>query len=80
MYDEYLPQELLDGYDAIATLCSTDNRYTDDIHYMCGCLLGGLLSWASIVFGRDALPPDPANVGKDGGICGCGGSTAAACG
>jgi predicted acyl esterase len=85
MVDEYLPQELQDGCDAIAwiagqswcdgkvgmigiswggfnglqiaalqppalravvTLCSTDDRYADDIHYMGG-----------------TLPPDPANVG-----------------
>ncbi|SEO17470.1 hypothetical protein SAMN04490248_102113 [Salinihabitans flavidus] len=48
---------------AIITLCSTDDRYADDIHYMGGCLLGEQLSWASIMFGRNTLPPDPANVG-----------------
>jgi len=103
MPDEYLPQELLDGVDAIAwiadqpwcdgkvgmigiswggfnglqvaalqppalkaiiTLCSTDDRYADDVHYMGGCLLGEQLSWASIMFGRNTLPPDPANVGE----------------
>ena len=102
MVDEYLPQELQDGCDAIAwiadqpwcdgnrrhdrhflgrvqrladrrpaaagaegggELCSTDDRYADDIHYMGGCLLGEQLSWASIMFGRNTLPPDPANVG-----------------
>lgn len=47
----------------IITLCSTDDRYADDIHYMGGCLLGEHLSWASIMFGRNTLPPDPANVG-----------------
>ncbi|WP_349368500.1 CocE/NonD family hydrolase [Salinarimonas sp.] len=103
MADEYLPQELQDGCDAIAwiaaqdwcdgqvgmigiswggfnglqiaalrppalkaivTLCSTDDRYADDIHYMGGCLLGEQLSWASIMFGRNTLPPDPENVGS----------------
>lgn len=101
--DEYLPQELKDGCDAIAwianqpwcdgnvgmigiswggfnglqiaamqppalkaviTLCSTDDRYADDVHYMGGCMLGEQLSWASIMFGRNTLPPDPANVGE----------------
>jgi len=103
LVDEYLPQELQDGCDAIAwiaeqdwcdgsvgmigiswggfnglqiaalqppalkaviTLCSTDDRYADDIHYMGGCLLGEQLSWASIMFGRNTLPPDPENVGE----------------
>lgn len=102
MQDEYLPQELQDGCDAIAwiarqpwcdgnvgmigiswggfnglqiaamqppalktiiTLCSTDDRYSDDVHYMGGCLLGENLAWASIMFARNTLPPDPANVG-----------------
>lgn len=103
MPDEYLPQELQDGCDAIAwiagqswcdgnvgmigiswggfnalqiaalqppalkaivTLCSTDDRYADDVHYMGGCLLGEQLSWASNMFGRNTLPPDPRNVGE----------------
>jgi putative CocE/NonD family hydrolase len=48
---------------AIVTLCSTDDRYADDIHYMGGCMLGEQLGWASIMFGRNSLPPDPVNVG-----------------
>jgi len=48
---------------AVVTLCSTDDRYADDIHYMGGCHLGEQLSWASIMFGRNTLPPDPDNVG-----------------
>jgi putative CocE/NonD family hydrolase len=50
---------------AIITVCSTDDRYTDDCHYMGGCVLGSdLLSWASIMFAYNALPPDPAVVGE----------------
>ncbi|MCL2163857.1 MAG: CocE/NonD family hydrolase [Oscillospiraceae bacterium] len=50
---------------AIITVCSTDNRYTDDCHYMGGCVLGSdLLSWASYMFAFNALPPDPAVVGE----------------
>jgi len=45
---------------AIITACSTDDRYTDDIHYMGGCLLGDNLSWASTMYSHTALPPDPA--------------------
>lgn len=50
---------------AIITVCSTDDRYTDDCHYMGGCLLGSdMLNWASIMFSYNALPPDPAVVGE----------------
>ena len=49
---------------AIITVCSTDDRYADDIHHMGGCLLGDNLSWASVMFAYNALPPDPAVVGK----------------
>lgn len=48
----------------IITLCSTDDRYADDIHYMGGCMLTEQVGWASIMFGLNTLPPDPANVGE----------------
>ena len=47
----------------IITVCSTDDRYADDVHYMGGCLLGDNLSWASTMFSRNSLPPDPEIVG-----------------
>jgi putative CocE/NonD family hydrolase len=50
---------------AIITVCSTDDRYTDDCHYMGGCVLGSdLLNWASIMFAYNGLPPNPAVVGE----------------
>jgi predicted acyl esterase len=50
---------------AILTLCSTDDRYADDVHYMGGCLLANdQLTWASSMFVRNALPPDPRFVGE----------------
>ncbi|MDZ5699082.1 CocE/NonD family hydrolase [Chelativorans sp. M5D2P16] len=49
---------------AIVTICSTDDRYADDIHYMGGTLLIDQLSWASVMFGINTLPPDPAHVGE----------------
>ncbi len=49
---------------AIITLCSTDDRYADDIHYMGGCLLGDNLSWAATMFAYNSCPPDPALVGE----------------
>ena len=45
--------------DAVISVCSTDDRYSDDVHYMGGCLLGDNLSWASTMFDRSACPPDP---------------------
>ncbi|MGY1844710.1 CocE/NonD family hydrolase [Modestobacter sp. SYSU DS0875] len=51
------------GLDAIVTVCSTDDRYADDVHYMGGCLLSDNLSWASTMFAYNSTPPDPALVG-----------------
>lgn len=48
---------------AIVTVCSTDDRFTDDVHYMGGCLLTDNLSWASTMFAYNSCPPDPAVVG-----------------
>ena len=48
---------------AIVTLCSTDDRYADDAHYMGGTLLTGGLGWASFYFASMCLPPDPMLVG-----------------
>ncbi|REC93616.1 CocE/NonD family hydrolase [Kushneria indalinina] len=49
---------------AIITICSTDDRYADDVHHMGGCLLVDNLSWASTMFDGNACPPDPALVGE----------------
>ncbi|MEX2599752.1 MAG: CocE/NonD family hydrolase [Dehalococcoidia bacterium] len=49
---------------AIITVCSTDDRYADDVHHMGGCLLGDNLSWASIMFAHNSMPPDPLVVGE----------------
>jgi predicted acyl esterase len=50
---------------AIITVCSTDDRYTDDCHYMGGCVLGSdMLNWASIMLSYNGLPPDPLVVGE----------------
>jgi len=50
---------------AIVTICSTDDRYADDAHYMGGTLLTAGPEWASFFFGSMCLPPDPALVGDD---------------
>ncbi|SNR55773.1 hypothetical protein SAMN06265360_11015 [Haloechinothrix alba] len=49
---------------AIVTVCSSDDRYADDVHYMGGCLLSDNLSWASTMFAYSSCPPDPALAGK----------------
>ncbi len=49
---------------AIVTIASTDDRYSDDIHHMGGCLLNDNLSWASTMFAYMSRPPDPALVGE----------------
>ena len=49
---------------AIITVCSTGDRYRDDIYYSGGCqLAAGMLSWASTMLAYNARPPDPAVVG-----------------
>ncbi|PQO23483.1 peptidase S15 [Rhodobacteraceae bacterium WD3A24] len=48
---------------AIVTICSTDDRYADDVHYMGGTMLIDQLSWAAVMFGINSLPPDPTHVG-----------------
>lgn len=49
---------------AIITLCSSDDLYADNMHYMGGCLLGDNLSEATVMFAFNALPPDPEIVGE----------------
>jgi len=49
---------------AVVSLCSTVDRYADDIHYMGGSLLNDNLAWASTMFAYQSRPPDPALVGE----------------
>lgn len=49
---------------AVITICSTDDRYADDVHYMGGCVLADqMLPWASTMLAYNARPPDPEAVG-----------------
>jgi putative CocE/NonD family hydrolase len=48
---------------AIVTICSTDDRYADDVHYMGGAKLNAGFGWAAFFFGAMCHPPDPALVG-----------------
>lgn len=49
---------------AIITLCSTVDRFADDIHYKGGCLLNENLGWGSTMWAYSSRPPDPALVGE----------------
>ncbi|MFD1911024.1 CocE/NonD family hydrolase [Halodurantibacterium flavum] len=45
---------------AIITLCSTVDRFADDIHYKGGAMLGENLGWAGTMWSFSSRPPDPA--------------------
>jgi hypothetical protein len=50
---------------AVVTICSTDDRYADDVHYIGGSVLAAnMLSWASMMLAYNARPPDPRSVGE----------------
>lgn len=49
---------------AVLSVCSTDDRYADDIHYMGGNLLNDNLWWGAIMLAYQARPLDPAIVGE----------------
>lgn len=51
---------------AVITLCSTDDRYSDDVHYMGGNILASdMLWWSSTMLAYNARPADPAYVGDE---------------
>jgi uncharacterized protein len=49
---------------AVISMCSTDDRYADDVHYDGGCVLAwDMVPWHTVMLVWDALPPDPDTVG-----------------
>ena len=48
---------------AVITLCSTADRYNEDIHYRGGCLLGQNFDWGAVMWSYSSRAPDPALVG-----------------
>ena len=50
---------------AIITLCSTVDRYADDIHYKGGCLLNENLGWGATMWAYSSRAPDPELVGEE---------------
>ena len=50
---------------SIITICSTDDRYETDIHYLGGChMAADHVSWAAYMLAYNARPPSPAVVGS----------------
>ena len=52
------------GLKAVYSVCSTDDRYADDVHYIGGCLLNDNLMWGATMTTFAMRPPDPDIVGK----------------
>lgn len=52
-----------EGLKAVISICSTVDRYADDIHYKGGCQLGENFGWATQMMAYSSRPPDPALVG-----------------
>ncbi|MCB1380763.1 MAG: CocE/NonD family hydrolase [Alphaproteobacteria bacterium] len=49
---------------AIVTICSTDDRYEDDVHYKGGTVINEMLGWAATMLAYSSRPPDPKIVGN----------------
>lgn len=45
---------------AVVTLCSTVDRFADDIHYKGGCLLNENMGWGATMWAYSSRAPDPA--------------------
>ncbi|WP_314100852.1 CocE/NonD family hydrolase [uncultured Frigoribacterium sp.] len=51
---------------AIVTVCSTDDRYDNDVHYLGGAVLGiDMAAWGGTMFAFNSRPPRPEVVGAD---------------
>ncbi|MGJ8625049.1 MAG: CocE/NonD family hydrolase, partial [Yoonia sp.] len=50
---------------AVISLCSSVDRFHDDIHYKGGCQLAENIGWAATAMSWMSMPPDPALVGSD---------------
>ncbi|QEW19147.1 Cocaine esterase [Marinibacterium anthonyi] len=54
-----LAYEQPDPLKAVITLCSTVDRFADDIHYKGGCLLNENLGWGATMWAYSSRAPDP---------------------
>ena len=44
---------------AVISVCSTTDRFADDVHFKGGCLLGENLGWGAVMLSYSSRPPDP---------------------
>lgn len=44
---------------AVISVCSTTDRFADDIHWKGGCLLGENFGWGAVMLSFSSRPPDP---------------------
>jgi uncharacterized protein len=44
---------------AVVSVCSTTDRFADDIHFKGGCLLGENFGWGAVMLAYSSRPPDP---------------------
>lgn len=44
---------------AVVSVCSTTDRFADDIHFKGGCLLGENLGWGTVMLSYSSRPADP---------------------
>jgi predicted acyl esterase len=51
-------------------ICSTDDRYEDDVHYKGGTVSTRCTGWAATMLAYSSRPPDPEIVGNAGARCG----------
>ena len=45
---------------AVISVCSTTDRFADDIHFKGGCLLGENMGWGAVMLSYSSPPADPA--------------------
>ncbi|THD84870.1 CocE/NonD family hydrolase [Aliigemmobacter aestuarii] len=45
---------------AVISVCSTTDRFADDIHFKGGCLLGENMGWGAVMLSYSSRPADPA--------------------
>ncbi|MFG2721530.1 CocE/NonD family hydrolase [Streptomyces sp. NPDC048416] len=51
---------------AVVTVCSADDRYDNDVHYMGGAVLAvDMHAWAATMLAFVSRPPDPAFIGEE---------------
>lgn len=44
---------------AVVSVCSTTDRFADDVHFKGGCLLGENLGWGAVMLSYSSRPADP---------------------